>query len=318
MAGILTRRHIRIKVLQALYAYFNSKNDDYVKGEKELFFSLNKMYDMYLLYLLLFDELVTVAQNRIEDGKQKRLPSEEDLNPNTKFIDNSVFKLLSENRELKAKAEQRKVNWVKEEDAVRKLFKEVRESKEYQAYMSTRESSFEEDKAFAIKLFKKIIANFEFIHHIFEENSIYWVDDIDLVCSMVLKTIKQFNEKSDEYEEILTLFKLDDDEEEFAKVLFRRTIVSDEIHTKLIEERTKNWEVDRIASMDILLMKMALTEAKEFSEIPVKVTMNEYIELSKFYSTPKSNTFINGILDKIFAEMKSLGEIVKIGRGLME
>lgn len=318
MAGILTRRHIRIKVLQALYAYFKSNNDNYVAGEKELFFSLNKMYDMYLLYFLVFGEVVRLAENRIEDGKKKRLPSEADLNPNLKFVENKVIKLITENKALNSKSDQRKLNWINEDDAMRKLFKEIRESELYEAYMNSGESSFEEDKVFATKLFKKIIANFEFIHHIFEEKSIYWVDDIDLVCSMVLKSIKQFNDKSDEFDDILTLYKEGDDEEEFAKILFRRTVDQDKSNSKVINERTKNWEVERIASMDVLLMKMALTEAREFNQIPVKVTMNEYIEVSKFYSTPKSNTFINGILDKLFTDMKSSGEISKIGRGLIE
>ena len=318
MAGILTRRHIRIKVLQALYAYFKSNNDNYVAGEKELFFSLNKMYDMYLLYFLVFDEVVRLAQNKIDDGKKKRLPTEADLNPNLKFVENKTFKLISENRALKAKAEQRKLKWVNEEDAMKSVFKEILESDLYADYMSTSESTFEEDKIFASKLFKKVVANCEFIHHIFEEKSIYWVDDIDLVCSMVLKTIKGFSEKSDEFEELSTLYKEDDDEEEFAKILFRKTVDQDTENTEVINERTKNWEVERIASMDVLLMKMALTEAREFNQIPVKVTMNEYIEVSKFYSTPKSNVFINGILDKVFADMKTSGEISKIGRGLID
>ena len=194
----------------------------------------------------------------------------------------------------------------------------MRESDLYKDYMSSGENSFEEDKVFATKLFKKLIANSESIQNTFEEKSIYWVDDIDLVCSMVLKTIKQFNEKSDESEEVSSLFKENDDEEEFAKTLFKETINQDKENAKLISERTKNWEVERIASMDVLLMKMALTEVRECSQIPTKVTMNEYIELSKFYSTPKSNTFINGILDKLFTDMKSSGEISKVGRGLME
>lgn len=318
MAGILTRRHIRIKVLQALYAYFKSDNDNYVAGEKELFFSMNKMYDMYILYMLVFEELTTLGSNKLEDAKKKRLPTAEDLDPNLKFVENKVFKLISENRAIKSKAELRKLNWVGNEDAIRKLFSEVKESEAYKSYMESDSRSFEEDKAFAVKLFKKIVANCEFIHHVFEENSIYWVDDIDLVCSMVIKTLKQLTDKSDEFEPVLTLYKEDDDEEEFAKILFRKTLFHDKENTAVIEERTKNWEVERIASMDVILMKMALTEAREFSQIPLKVTMNEYIEVSKFYSTPKSNTFINGILDKVFSDMKTKGEIAKIGRGLIE
>lgn len=318
MSGILTRRHIRIKVLQTLYAHFRSDNDNYIAAEKELFYSINKMYDMYLFYLIIFDELVNLAKQRIEEGKIKRLPTEEDLNPNLKFVENKLFELLHNNSALKEKTKQRKINWVGEQDVLKKLFKEVRESLEYHEHMQTRTSNFEEDKAFAVKLFKKTIANFEPLQQLFEEKSVYWVDDIDLICSMVIKTLKQFNENSTEFEPLLSLYKEDDDEEEFAKTLVRKTIVHDAENSKEIDERTKNWEMDRIAAMDIILMKMAVTEAKEFTQIPLKVTLNEYIELSKFYSTPKSSLFINGVLDKIFADMKKSGEIVKTGRGLLE
>lgn len=273
---------------------------------------------MYFYYLLIFEELTTLATHRIEEGKVKRLPTEEDLNPNLKFINNKVFSLLKNNRILKEKLSQRKISWVGEQDVLKKLFKEVRGSEEYEEYMSTRESSFEEDKAFATKLFKKTIANFEPIHYLFEERSVYWVDDIDLICSMVIKTLKQFTEKSDEFEPLLTLYKEGDDEEEFAKILFRKTIANNAEISREIDERTKNWEMDRIASIDVILMKMAITEAKEFTQIPLKVTLNEYIELSKYYSTPKSSIFINGVLDKIFSDMKKSGEIVKTGRGLLE
>jgi transcription antitermination protein NusB len=318
VSGILTRRHIRIKVLQTLYAHFRSDNENYLSAEKELFFSINKMYDMYFYYLLIFDELVSLAKHRIEEGKIKRLPNPEDLNPNLKFVENKMFAMLQTNRALAEKAKQRKINWVGEQDVLKKLFKEVRECSEYREYMETRTSSFEEDKAFAVKLFKKTIANFESLHQLFEERSVYWVDDIDLICSMVIKTLKQFTEASDEFEPLLPLYKEDDDEEEFAKILLRKTIIDDAENSREIDERTKNWEMDRIATMDVILMKMAITEAKEFNQIPLKVTLNEYIELSKFYSTPKSSLFINGILDKIFADMKKSGEIVKVGRGLID
>lgn len=304
--------------MQTLYAYFKSGNENYVAGEKELFFSLNKMYDMYLLYLLVFEDILHLAQQRIDEGKVKRLPSPEDLNPNLKFVQNRVFALLQNNRALKEKASQRKINWVGEQDILKKLFKEIRESQEYYEYMSSTESSFEEDRAFVVKLFKKTIANFESIHQMFEEKSVYWVDDIDLACSMVIKNLKQFSASSDEFEPVSPLYKEDDDEEEFAKILFRKTVLNDNDNTREIDERTKNWEMDRIAYMDVILMKMAITEAKEFPQIPLKVTLNEYIELSKFYSTPKSSLFINGVLDKIFADMKKSGEIVKVGRGLID
>lgn len=314
---MLNRRHLRIKVLQAVYAYYKSNLDNYSAGEKELFHSINKMYDLYLYYLLLFGEVKNFAEYRIEENKKKRLPSQEDLNPNLKFVDNAIFSLLANNRELDKSSQDFKVNWIGEQEMVRKLYYLIVEDEDYISYMNSGESSFEEDKNFALKIFKKVMANFELVHFFFEEKSIYWVDDIDFVCSMILKTIKTFDENSDVHSPILTLYKDEKDEKEFARVLFRRTVMNDEDNEKLIKKYSKNWEVERIANMDVLLMKLAITEAMEFETIPLKVTLNEYIDISKFYSTPKSNGFINGILDKAFEDLKATGGIKKIGRGLI-
>lgn len=314
---MLNRRHLRIKVLQALYAYHKANKGNYSAGEKELFFSINKMYDLYVFYLLLFDELRAFGEFRIEENKKKRLPSEEDLNPNLKFVNNAIVRLMGSNKMLLKASEDQKINWVGEQELVRKLYYAMVEDEVYQDYMSTKDTTFEADRDFALKIFKKHIANFELIHHFFEEKSIYWMDDIDFVCSMVLKTIKQFDEQSDEYTPILNLYKDEKDEKTFTRTLFRRCITTDEETQELIKHHSDNWEIERIAVMDVLLMKLALTEAQEFETIPLKVTLNEYIDISKFYSTPKSKGFINGILDKAFADLKNKGEIKKIGRGLI-
>jgi N utilization substance protein B len=168
-----------------------------------------------------------------------------------------------------------------------------------------------------IRIFKRHLINAQSLHDFFEERSIFWVDDLDLVASMVIKTFKSFEEDSDAFHPLLPLWKDPDDEQSFVKLLFRKTIVQSPEHMELIHKHTDNWELDRIALMDIILMKMALTEGREFPEIPVKVTLNEYIEISKYYSTPKSNTFINGVLDKLFEELKTSGKIKKVGRGLI-
>ena len=196
------------------------------------------------------------------------------------------------------------------------MYLEMRESETYFEYMNNEESGFEEDKAFAIALFKSEIANFPLLYNYFEELSIHWLDDIDLACSMVLKTIKSF--KEGESYNILPLYKDEEDEKEFIKQLIRQTILMDSENERLIDELTSNWELDRIARMDIILMKMAVTELQTFNNIPTKVTLNEYIEISKYYSTPKSNGFINGVLDKAISRLESNGMINKAGRGLKD
>ena len=202
------------------------------------------------------------------------------------------------------------------QEMFRKVMAQIRESETYFAYLSQEESNFDSDMEFACALFKAEIANSPLIYNFFEEKSIQWLDDIDLACAMVLKKIKTFSMEGKN--EILALFKDPEDEKEFVRILLRKTIDKDQENLALIEDLTKNWDVDRIAKMDIILMKMAITELQEFNNIPKKVTLNEYIEISKYYSTPKSNGFINGILDKAVDRLEKENKISKIGRGLME
>jgi N utilization substance protein B len=183
--------------------------------------------------------------------------------------------------------------------------------------MAAPATDYAADKEVIIRVFKRHLINAPTLHDFFEEKSIFWVDDLDLVASMVIKTFKSFEENSDEFQPMLPLWKDPEDEMSFVKVLFRKTVAQNDEHMELIHKHTDNWEVDRIALIDIILMRMALSEGREFSEIPVKVTLNEYIEISKYYSTPKSNTFINGVLDKLFEELKTSGKIKKVGRGLI-
>lgn len=315
---MLNRRHIRIKVLQALYAYFHSETESVAVGEKELFFSLNKVYELYIHLLSTFREVREVALDKIELGKQKRLPTEHDIKPNTRFVDNPVMVLLANNAQLTDEIEKNKIFWPEEREMFTRIFDQMRKSDEFVEYMAREQSSFEEDKEILVALFKPFLANSEQLQFYFDEKSIYWQDDLDLVCSMVIKTIRHFTPDSDENEQLMPLFKNKDEEEEFAKELFRTSIKIDDEATKLVEAKTQNWELERIATMDILLMKMAIAEVMAFPSIPTKVTLNEYIEISKFYSTPKSNMFINGILDNIFADLRETGKIKKVGRGLIE
>ena len=313
---MLNRRHLRIKVLQALYSFFQGDESDFRRTEGELFGAIDKIYELYLSLMLTFSELRTVAENRVEDNKKKIRPTEEDLNPNLKFIQNSIILGLDNSIELRKIAETKKVNWVgaEEQEMFRKILIAMRESETFFSYMNNGETGFEEDKLFLMALFKEEIANSELLYHYFEEKSIHWMDDLDLICSMVLKTIKNF--KEDQFD-LLPLYKDEEDEVHFIKELYRKTILMDKENEILIDELTKNWELDRIAKMDIILMKMALTEMQVFKNIPTKVTLNEYIEISKYYSTPKSNGFINGVLDKAIAQLTAENKITKVGRGLI-
>ncbi len=314
---MLNRRHLRIKILQALYAFEQSKDNNVARAEKELLHSIQKMYEMYLFLMLLMTDIQEVAVRKIEDGKKKKLPTPEDLNPNERFVNNKLLAQLQSNRELKSLSEKGKVNWMGEGELLRRLYRILLDTTEYQAYMAAPATDYAADKEVIIRVFKRHLINAPTLHDFFEEKSIFWVDDLDLVASMVIKTFKSFEENSDEFQPMLPLWKDPEDEMSFVKVLFRKTVAQNDEHMELIHKHTDNWEVDRIALIDIILMRMALSEGREFSEIPVKVTLNEYIEISKYYSTPKSNTFINGVLDKLFEELKTSGKIKKVGRGLI-
>ena len=316
---MLNRRHLRIKALQILYAFYQTPEAEYHKSEKELMDSLDKMYDLYLYFLLIFEELHDFAAYQIDEKKSKKRATEEDLNPNTKFVDNRVLALFRTNEELRGKSETHKVDWrtAEKNNLIKKLFKAVTESEIYENYMDSEENSFEHDMDFMTELFKVEIANFELLHDFLEEDNVYWIDDVDLVCSMVLKTFRTFDEESDQYAPILALFKDEMDEKHFVKTLARSVVATDNETTQLIKGLTKNWDVDRIAKMDIILLKMAITELIEFPSIPKKVSMNEYIEISKFYSSAESKVFINGVLDKAITKLEQEGKIKKTGRGLM-
>ena len=314
---MLNRRHLRIKVLQILYAFFQSKEIDVVKAQNELLLSVERMYDLYLYLLLTIPELKRAAETNNENRKNKLRPNESDLLPNLKWVENSLILKIEESKELNKVSSARKVNWLgaENQEIFRKMFLQVKDSETYFEFMENGLKDFEEDKKFALALFKNEIINSEFLHNYIEDKSIYWLDDIDLCCSMALKTLKTV--VPDKEISILSLYKEDDDEKEFILNLCRNTIEMDVENEKLIEILAVNWEVDRIAKMDVLLLKMALVELQTCSNIPTKVTMNEYIEISKFYSTPKSNLFINGILDKAISMLTKEKKIKKIGRGLV-
>lgn len=304
--------------MQALYAFFQSDNKDINKAEREMLSSIDKIYDLYIYLLTLLIEIRDLAGNITEEAKVKRLPTPEDINPNTKFIDNKFINQLSTNRRLLKEAAARKISWQNERELVKKIFLDIRAGEIYKDYMSSKDSSYEKDAEFIADIFKSHVAEFELLEHFFEERSIYWVDDLRLVSIMTGKTILSFKKEKNENNELLNLYKDEEDDRKFVIDLFRKTILHDKEVEASIAAKTENWEVERIAMMDVLLMKMALTEILYFSNIPVKVTLNEYIEISKLYSTPKSKGFINGILDNLVIDLKKDQKINKVGRGLLE
>lgn len=312
---MLNRRHIRIKVLQAFYAFFQSNNEDVLKGEKELFHSIEKIYDLYVFILMLFPSLKRQALIQIEEAKRSEYLRQDIHILKTGFIDNQLVDIIEQSKVLQKISKDRKINWEGdvENDLTKKIFKEVYQTDYYKNLLQSESNSFNDDKDALVQLYKKEICNLEKLHHFFDEKSIYWQDDLDHVSSMILKTLKSITENQEL--EILPLWK--EDEYEFTQNLFRKAVLQKEENDAVLQTYSKNWEKERLATMDSLLMNLAMTEALEFSSIPIKVTLNEYIEISKFYSTPKSNSFINGILDRIFEDYKKDGKLVKRGRGLI-
>jgi N utilization substance protein B len=268
------------------------------------------------MLLLIPAELQKIADSHIELARKKRVPTEEDRNPNLRFVNNYIIKQLNNNGMLNRYCHESGISWANENDLMRKLFRKLEESDIYIDHMLNRENEYPGDKKFILKFYTDILADFEDLYQLLEEQSIYWNDEVDFTISMVIKTIKGFSESNPQGGKLIDLYKNDEDRE-FVKKLFRKVIVNNNDYREIIDEFTTNWELERIAFMDILLMEMAICELIEFPSIPTKVTLNEYIELSKFYSTKKSNSFINGVLDKIIHKYKQEKKIMKSGRGLM-
>lgn len=314
---MLNRRHIRIKVLQILYAFFHSESDDLLKSERELDKSMRKTHALYLHLLILLVNLKSLAEQKIEMGKNKLLPTQDDLNPNTKFIDNKILCLLSENLSLNDKIKSEEIFWDESPELQGKLLRQIQESEIYKSYMAEVSSSFIEDRKFVSALFMEFIAPNEDLHNFLEEKSIYWLDDFEVSNLSVMKTLKSFKPESDKYSRILPIYK-DEGDKEFANNLLKKTLLNSAVYKNYVVETASNWDEERISDMDQLLMQMAISELLNFETIPVKVTLNEYIELSKDYSSKKSKIFINGVIDKLAIRFNEEGKLKKLGRGLIE
>ncbi|MEG2151222.1 MAG: transcription antitermination factor NusB [Bacteroidaceae bacterium] len=307
---MINRVLIRLKIVQIIYSYYQNGGKNLETGEKELFFSLSKAYDLYNYLLLLMVELTRYANKRITTAKGKLVPTKEELAPSLKFAENRFIAQLEINKQLVDFQENQKKTWENEEEFIKELFDKIVESDIYKEYMDSKESSYEEDRELWRKIYKNLIFNNDSLDQLLEDQSLYWNDDKEIVDTFVLKTIKRFTEKSGANQTLLPEFK-DDEDQEFARRLFRRAILNSDYYRHLISENTKNWDLDRIAFMDVIIMQIALAEILSFPNIPVSVSLNEYVEIAKLYSTSKSGSFINGTLDGIVNQLKKEGKLTK-------
>ena len=307
---MINRVLIRLKIVQIVYAYYQNGGKNLDTAEKELFFSLSKAYDLYNYLLLLMVEVTKQANKRLNAAKNKLVPTKEELFPNTKFVENRFIAQLEVNKQLLEFSNNQKKTWENEADFVKTLCDKILESDIYKEYMASETSSYEEDRELWRKLYKNIIFNNIELDQVLEDQSLYWNDDKEIVDTFVLKTIKRFDEKNGAKQELLPEFK-DEEDQDFARRLFRRTILNADYYRHLVSENTKNWDLHRGAFMDVVIMQIALAEILSFPNIPVSVSLNEYVEIAKLYSTPKSGGFINGTLDGIVNSLKKENKLTK-------
>jgi len=311
---MISRRLIRIKVFKVLFSRISSGSDSFLAAEKELLLSCDKTLELYYFILSLPLALKYVAEQKIEAGLKKYQPSTEDINPNMKFVENKLIRLLEEDDELRGFCSKRGLNWFDNSSYVKKLYKTVSESSYFQTYMSSGASSLEEDIKLVCSIFEEELEYCDNLESILEDSNIYWIDDLAFVINVITK--KLYSVKRDEVLSHPTVF-LKHEDKDYALRLLNVSMIRYKEYTELLAKYVINWETDRLAAIDILLIVMGIAEAVSFPNIPIKVTINEYVELSKFYSTPNSKVFVNGMLDKIIMALVEEGKIEKSGRGLV-
>ncbi len=313
---MISRRLIRIKALQILYAFSKKEEISSTNAEKELFHSIEKYFDLYHLLILLIIEMVDLEIKNNDFKRNKKVPTVSDLNPNLGLQDNLLVEKLRNNIDLLNYLDKRKLNWKIHKDFIKQIYSDFTKTEIYTEFIGLEKRSFNDDRELIIRFYSEFLAENERFIDFLEEENIYWNDDYSFALVMVIKTIRNFNSSSNENLNLLPLFKNDDDRE-FAKLLLRKTIVKKSDYIEIIEKHTKNWDTERIAQIDLLILQLAIAEVVEFESIPIKVSLNEYIEISKYYSTVKSKTFINGLLDKIVKSLNEEKRVNKSGRGLV-
>ncbi len=307
---MINRVLIRIRVIQVLYSTYLNESGDLKKAETELMFSLQKSYDLYYYLLALLIEITDTHTRRLESRKGKLLPTDEDINPNTKLSENLFIKLLSSNVQFNKYITDRPQSWEDHENYIRSLLEKILNSDIYAEYLTNEVSDFDTDREFWRKIFKTFIYCDEELDDILEDDSLFWNDDIEIVQSFVIKTIKKLDPEKGTNQALLPMFK-DEEDRQFAIKLLREAMFNVKMARELINKYAKNWESERIAFMDMIIMQTAISELLAFPSVPINVTMNEYINIAKSYSTHKSSSFINGILDSVVTELKSENKLLK-------
>jgi N utilization substance protein B len=303
--------------MQSIYAMHQNGSDDLEKEEKFLFYSIDAIQDLYLIMLSSLIEICKKETIFLHKSSQKHLATPQERKPNEKFIKNAIFQLLAENNSLSIALETRKIdNWTLNDDYILILLNDIKQSKLYAKYMSNAVNTFEEDKEFIVDLFAEVIVPNEKLYDYLEDNKLTWIDDIPVVNTEIIKQLKALKPVEEGNFRVPKLFK-DNEDRDFVKDLYRKTVLNESTLAKEYVDKTPNWDSERIAEIDTIILKMAICEFLKFPSIPVKVTLNEYLELAKEYSTPKSSIFINGILDNLVKELQADNRIQKVGRGLM-
>jgi len=318
---MLYRRHLRIKVLQSLYSRQTGGVTDVILGERQLLESIDKLHDLFVYQLSFLVEIKRFAEIRIAENKQKFYPTDEDLNPNLRFVENTVLIELEQNNDFILSESKLKINWTDQSDMILKFYNLLKSKEFYKKYMSNADKTIDIDKRFIIRIIELLLPDFDLLKAYYEEKSVYYTDGYDLVTLLLIKFTENFSTKFNSQTALPGIYKPSvngvNEDREFVKKLYRKVLLNTDALTDELKKRTKNWEFERIPIMDVILLKMAIIELQEMETVPIKVTLNEYIELAKYFSTPKSKIFVNGVLDRLIREYKEEGKIKKIGRGLV-
>lgn len=308
---MINRELIRLKVLQQTYAFYQNGNNKLDAAEKELFFSLSKAYDLYLYMLELMVEVNRIAEQTLVTATNRYNRVHEGEPPSARFVNNQFIAQLSKNQQLKDFVENQKKTWADDEDFVRRLYNHITQSEIYQEWMQRSDNpTYEEDKELWRQIYRKIIVEYEDLDQLLEDKSLFWNDDRFIVDTFVLKTIRRFEKKNGANQELLPEYR-DDEDREFARRLFRASILGAENYRMLISQSLHNWDLERVAFMDMLILQTALAEMFTFPQIPITVTINEYVDLAKYYSTPRSGGYVNGMLDAIARRLIAEGKLRK-------
>ena len=312
---MLSRRFLRIKVIKSLYSHLKSEGTPLSVATKNLTNSIDSTYQLYFKMLALVPALAEYARERIEIGLNKKLPTYDDLHPNYRFVEGKVVSIFEHTEALTKRTEKEGLDWSAQPEVVRHIYEQMIQSDFYQKYMQAEGTSFRADLSVVEEIFVQCVQDNEMMEQALEEISIHWADDLDYVLTMVVRTLRALRPEAEQLA-LLPQFKNEDDEK-FATDLFTRAVVAHSENIALLEKYTQNWDMERIAFMDIIILSVAITELTQFPYIPVKVSLDEYIEISRYYSTLGSPQFINGILDKAVTDLNESGKINKMGRGLL-